>query len=350
MNIGPVTLEGRHVRLEPLSHAHHDALCEVGLDPELWRLIPYRVSTPDEMASYIRTAIEAQVSQTALPFATVERASGRVIGSTRYMNIDTANRRVEIGSTWIAPAWQRSIINTEAKYLMLRHAFETLGCIRVELKTDSLNRRSRNAILRIGAREEGMLRNHMVTWTGRIRHTVYFSILDEEWPRVKTHLESKLEAGLGSGGGGPRRVDTLTEAQVEDLHCLYQNEWWTRERTIEDVRRMLDATKILVGFADPKTDRLIAFARVLTDEVYKALVLDVIVAPAAREKGMGRALMDAVIAHPALAAVRHFELYCRPELVPFYRRWKFEPAGDNLRFMRRVSPNDASLPGGKNLE
>ena len=343
MKIGPVTLEGRHVRLEPLSHAHRQGLCEVGLDPELWRLIPYRVSTPDEMASYIRTALEAQASRTALPFATVERASGRVIGSTRYMNIDTANRRVEIGSTWIAPPWQRSPVNTEAKYLMLRHAFETLGCMRVELKTDSLNRRSRNAILRIGARQEGILRNHMATWTGRIRHTVYFSVVEEEWPRVKTHLESKLEAGLGPGGAGPRRVDTLTEAQVEDLHRLYQNEWWTRGRTMEDVRRMLDATKILVGFADPKTDRLIAFARVVTDEIYKALVLDVIVAPAARQMGLGRALMDAVIAHPALAGVRHLELYCRPDMVPFYQRWNFEPAGDDLRFMRRTLPNDGRL-------
>ena len=125
-------------------------------------------------------------------FATVERGSGRIIGSTRFMNIDRVNRRVEIGSTWIAPAWQRTAVNTEAKYLMLRHAFEVWGCMRVELKTDALNEKSRNAILRIGAKEEGTLRRHVITWTGRVRDSVYFSILDDEWPGVKAG--EKLEA------------------------------------------------------------------------------------------------------------------------------------------------------------
>jgi RimJ/RimL family protein N-acetyltransferase len=124
-------------------------------------------------------------------FATVETSSGRVIGSTRFMNIDRANRRVEIGSTWIAPPWQRTAVNTEAKYLMLRHAFEVWGCIRVELKTDALNQKSRNAILRIGAKEEGTLRRHLITHTGRVRDTVYFSILDSEWPGVKARLTRK---------------------------------------------------------------------------------------------------------------------------------------------------------------
>ena len=194
MKLEPVTLEGRNVRLEPLTAAHHAALCEVGLDSELWRLIPYRVSTGDEMRDYIGSALGAQVAGTAIPFATVERASGRVIGSTRFMNIDAANRRVEIGATWIAKPWQRTAINTEAKYLMLRHAFETLDCIRVELKTDALNQQSRQAILRIGAREEGTLRQHMVTWSGRLRDTVYFSILNSEWPGVKATLEEKFKS------------------------------------------------------------------------------------------------------------------------------------------------------------
>ena len=195
MVIQPVTLEGAHVRLEPLAEAHHAALSEVGLDPELWRWIPYRATTADEMRAYVKSALDAQAAGTALPFATVERSAGRVIGSTRYMNIDLPNRRVEIGATWIAKPWQRTAINTEAKYLMLRHAFETLGCIRVELKTDALNEKSRNAILRIGAKEEGTLRQHMVTWTGRLRDTVYFSILDSEWPRVKAALEARLTRG-----------------------------------------------------------------------------------------------------------------------------------------------------------
>lgn len=192
MNPTPVILEGRHVRLEPLAQTHHPSLCAAGLDPELWELIPYRVATPEDMAAYIQTALDQQAAGSALPFATVHAPTGQVIGSTRYMNIDRANRRVEIGATWIAAPWRRTAVNTEAKYLMLKHAFETLGCIRVELKTDSLNQRSRNAIRRIGATEEGTLRQHMITWSGRLRDSVYFSILDSEWPRVKHDLEQKL--------------------------------------------------------------------------------------------------------------------------------------------------------------
>jgi RimJ/RimL family protein N-acetyltransferase len=192
MNVVPVVLEGRHVRLEPLSQANHADLAAVGLDEELWRWIPVPVRTPEEMSAYIATALEEQARGVSLPFALIEKASGRAIGSTRYGNIDRAHHRVEIGWTWVAPPWQRTAVNTEAKYLLLRHAFETLGCIRVELKTDSLNERSRAAILRIGAREEGTFRNHMITSTGRIRHTVYFSILDSEWPAVKSGLQSRM--------------------------------------------------------------------------------------------------------------------------------------------------------------
>lgn len=192
MDIYPDTLEGAHVRLEPLSVAHLDALCEVGLDGELWRWTTMRITTPEEMRAYIEAALEEQARGVALPFATVLKSTGRAVGSTRFGNIDRQNRRLEIGWTWVAQSWQRSPVNTEAKYLMLRHAFETLDAIRVELKTDSLNERSRRAILRIGAREEGTFRNHMITWTGRFRHSVYFSIIDSEWPSVKASLETKL--------------------------------------------------------------------------------------------------------------------------------------------------------------
>jgi RimJ/RimL family protein N-acetyltransferase len=192
MNIEPLLLEGRHVRLEPLAPSHHAGLSAVGLAPEIWQWYTHPVRTPDEMANWISTALREQAAGVSLPFATVERASGTVVGSTRYLNIDRSNRRVEIGSTWIAPPWQRTAINTEAKYLMLRHAFETLGCVRVELKTDSLNDRSRRAILRLGAQEEGTLRSHMICHDGRLRHTVYYSILDSEWPMVKAGLEAKL--------------------------------------------------------------------------------------------------------------------------------------------------------------
>ena len=151
------------------------------------------------MRTYVDGALKAQQDGTALPFATVEAASGRVVGSTRFMNIDQPNRHVEIGSTWISAPWQRSAINTEAKYLMLRHAFEVLECIRVELKTDSLNQKSRTAILRIGAKEEGIFRNHMVCYGGRIRHSAWYSVIDAEWPAVKAALESKLSARKALG-------------------------------------------------------------------------------------------------------------------------------------------------------
>ena len=193
MTVEPVTLEGRHVRLEPLSKGHILGLAEVGLDQELWRWIPIPVQTPAEMAEYVETALAERDRGVSLPFAQVEKATGRVIGCTRYGNIDRMHHRVEIGWTWIAKSWQRTPVNSEAKYLLLRHAFETLGCIRVELKTDSLNDKSRAAILRIGAQQEGIFRNHMMTGTGRLRHTVYFSILDTEWPDVKRRLEEKLQ-------------------------------------------------------------------------------------------------------------------------------------------------------------
>jgi RimJ/RimL family protein N-acetyltransferase len=189
-----VTLEGRHVRLEPLSQSHHAGLTAVGLGEELWRWIPTPVRTAEEMAAYIATALEEQARGVSLPFAQIEKSSGRAIGCTRYGNIDRTHHRVEIGWTWVARDWQRTAMNTEAKYLLLRHAFESLGCMRVELKTDLLNEKSRAAILRIGAKEEGIFRNHMITASGRIRHTVYFSIIDSEWPAVKARLETKLNS------------------------------------------------------------------------------------------------------------------------------------------------------------
>lgn len=192
MNLRPVVLEGAIVRLEPLSLDHLPGLIEVGLDPGLWQWTTQVVHTPAEMESYVRGALAEQEAGRALPFATIDRASGRVAGSTRYAAIEPLHRRVEIGWTWVAPRWQRTPVNTEAKYLMLRHAFEEWGCIRVEFKTDVLNTRSRQALLRIGAKEEGILRSHMITATERIRDTVYFSVLASEWPAVRAALGAKL--------------------------------------------------------------------------------------------------------------------------------------------------------------
>jgi RimJ/RimL family protein N-acetyltransferase len=194
MIVNPITLEGRYVRLEPLAMAHLAGLAEIGLDEELWRWIPTAVRTKEEMAAYIETALKEQERGISLPFAQVEKATGRAMGSTRFGNIDRTHHRVEIGWTWVGREWHRTAVNTEAKFLLLRHAFETLGCIRVELKTDSLNEKSRAAILRIGAREEGIFRNHMITASGRIRHSAYYSIVEAEWPAVKARLETMLNS------------------------------------------------------------------------------------------------------------------------------------------------------------
>jgi RimJ/RimL family protein N-acetyltransferase len=190
-----VTLQGRVVRLEPLSLEHLPGLSAVGREEDLWKWTQGRVTTPEAMQAYIKAALNDQKAGRALPFATLDRTTGQVVGSTRFLNLDPADRRAEIGATWLGGAWQRTAFNTEAKYLMLRHAFEVWECIRVELKTDALNQRLRAAILRLGAREEGTLRNHMITESGRIRHTVYYSIIDSEWPGVKAWLEERLSAG-----------------------------------------------------------------------------------------------------------------------------------------------------------
>ena len=189
----PVTLEGRWVRLEPLAASHAEPLADVGLDPALWRWIPTPVGTRADMHRYVETALEEQQRGVSLPFAVVDRDSGRPIGSTRYGNIEPAHRRLEIGWTWLAASHQRTRANTEAKFLLLGHAFDVLGANRVELKTDALNEQSRRAILRLGAVQEGIFRKHIVCASGRVRDTVYFSILDTEWPAVRAGLQARLD-------------------------------------------------------------------------------------------------------------------------------------------------------------
>lgn len=192
MDLRPVELVGRIVRLEPLRLEHVPALAAAGCHEELWRWTPMRILTEPDMKSFVETALEWEAAGTALPFVTRSVRTGEVIGSTRFANVDVANRRVEIGWTWVTPAWQRGGANVEAKYLMLAHAFESLGCIRVEFKTDVLNQQSRRALAGIGAVEEGVLRNHMIVWNGRLRDSVYFSVLPSEWPAVRERLERKL--------------------------------------------------------------------------------------------------------------------------------------------------------------
>ena len=188
----PVVLQGQNVRLVPLAADHYADLLTIGLDPELWRWTLTTVRTAEDLRRYIEEALEEQKRGRCVPFATVARASGRAIGSTRFGNIEPAHKRIEIGWTWIGKPWQRTAINTEAKYLMMRYAFETLRFQRVELKTNVLNEKSRNAIARIGGREEGILRKHAISDQGVVRDTVYYSILADEWPAVKSRLEEMM--------------------------------------------------------------------------------------------------------------------------------------------------------------
>jgi len=190
--IEPVTLEGSRVRLVPLLLEHVQALAEVALDPALWQWTLARPTDEDGLRAWAQTAIANRDAGVELPFVTLEASSGRPIGSSRYLNIVPEHRRLEIGWTWVAPAWQRTGANREAKLLMLSHAFETLACKRVEFKTDSLNEPSLAALLGIGARFEGIFRNHMVMPDGRMRHSAYYSIVDDEWPEVRSGLERSL--------------------------------------------------------------------------------------------------------------------------------------------------------------
>jgi RimJ/RimL family protein N-acetyltransferase len=196
----PVTLEGRLVRLEPLTRGHLPALAAVGLDPDLWRWTVSRVRDEREMGVWLESALADQDAGRALPFVIVDRSTGLVIGSTRYGNISVPDGRLEIGWTWLGRSWQRTGRNAEAKLLLLAHAFDELGASRVELKTDALNAASRAAIRSLGAIEEGVLRQHTRTAAGRMRDTVYYGILAEEWPEVRARLEERLgERRAGSG-------------------------------------------------------------------------------------------------------------------------------------------------------
>lgn len=192
MLLEKVSLEGRHVRLEPLSESHRGELIEAISDGELWQLFVTLVPRIEDIDQFIENAVSAHDNGDGLAFATIDKASGRVVGSTRFMKANLANKRVEIGFTFIAKSYQKTMINTEAKLLMLTHAFEVMGLNRVEFITDYLNNASRNAILRLGAKEEGIMRNHMIMPDGRVRDSVLFSITNYDWSGVKQNLSYKL--------------------------------------------------------------------------------------------------------------------------------------------------------------
>ena len=189
----PVILTGEFVRLEPLTESHISGLAEVGCDDRIWRLMVYGlIRTEDEMRSWVGHLLEGQAAGTDLPFAVIQRASGRVAGATRYMDMHPDHRGLEIGGTWYGLEFQRTLVNTECKYLLLQYAFEVMGAIRVQFKTDVRNERSWRAIERIGAKHEGILRNHMILPDGVIRDSTYYSIIGEEWPGTKEKLERML--------------------------------------------------------------------------------------------------------------------------------------------------------------
>ena len=190
--VEPVILEGARVRLEPLTLDHVPRLAEVALDPAIWQWTLARPTSEADLRAWAEAALAGRDAGSELPFVTIDVATGRPIGSSRYMNIVLEHRRLEIGWTWVAPAWQRTGANREAKLLMLGHAFDDLGCRRVEFKTDSLNEPSRTALLGIGATFEGIFRNHMVMPDGRMRHSAYYSVIDDEWPAVRAGLERSL--------------------------------------------------------------------------------------------------------------------------------------------------------------
>lgn len=194
MKIEPVILSGRYVRLEPMQIEHFDDLVFAGRDPSLWKYMIYgNLSVPENMRAWVVDILGRQAAGTDLPFVVRNLENNRIVGATRYMDIRVAHKGLEIGGTWYDVEYQRTRVNTEAKYLLLKHAFETWGVIRAQFKADSRNERSVHAIERLGAVREGFLRNHMILENGVIRHSVYFSIIDEEWPAVKRKLEQKLD-------------------------------------------------------------------------------------------------------------------------------------------------------------
>ena len=193
MDVKPLVLTGQFVRLEPLTEDHTPGLAAVGMDESIWEYMPYgAMNNEDDIRRWVRTILDRRAEGTDLPFVVIHKASGHVAGTTRYMEIRPEHNGLEIGGTWYGAEFRRTQVNTECKYLLLRQAFEGLGCIRVQLKTDSRNERSQRAIERLGAVKEGMFRNHMILPDGYIRHSIYYSIINSEWPEVKSRLEQML--------------------------------------------------------------------------------------------------------------------------------------------------------------
>lgn len=198
MTVAPVVLEGRLVHLEPMRMEHLPALAGVAMNPEIWRLMSSQVSNEEDLRNWMETALTQAAAGMAMPWVTIDRQSGEVAGSTRFMDIHRGNRTLEIGGTWLNPRYQRSGINVEAKYLQLRHAFEEMGAVRVALKTHHENFKSQRAIQDLCAKPEGTFRNHMIMPDGSARHSMWFSIIREEWPEVKRQMEERMQRAVSA--------------------------------------------------------------------------------------------------------------------------------------------------------
>lgn len=238
MEISPIILEGQHVRLEPLSLAHEESLIAAAADGELWNSTVTIVPSEETMKAYIETALKAQSQGHELPFVIIRKSSRQVVGTTRFYEIQTNDRRVAIGYTWLAAGAQRTAVNTEAKLLLLAHAFERWRCIRVELITDVLNRQSRAAILRLGAKQEGVLRSHMIMPDGRRRDSVCFSIIESDWPEVKARLEARLAKGKSEIE--TRALPVACALTAPELQERRQTVLQKVRRAVQDVRELED--------------------------------------------------------------------------------------------------------------
>jgi RimJ/RimL family protein N-acetyltransferase len=339
--------EGRWVSLVPLDAARDVAGLHAAShgSEEKERVWTYMGYGPFPSAAAMEEWLaECAASTDPAFFTVVDAAASRPLGIVSFLALEPVARRLELGHIWYGAEHQRGRANTEAAYLMLREAFDELGCRRVEWKCDASNAASRAAAERLGFTYEGCFRQHLIV-KGRNRDTAWFSMLDGEWPAARAALERWLASGdepppslaaLRAGTtDGLVEVACLDAGQAEQLHRLYQAEWWTKGRSLVDVRRMLASANLVFGLLEPDSGRLVGFTRVLTDDVYKALVLDVIVAPDRRGEGLGERLMRRVLDHPRLAGVQDFELYCAPDMEPFYERFGFRRNAGGTLFMIR---------------
>ena len=304
MALVEVELTGSIVRLEPLRIAHAGELSKAGLHPELWRLQPRPIDTPADMQAYVAEALDDQSRGVSLPFVIVHQPTGAVIGSTRFMDVALAHRRLEIGATWITPAFQRTGANVEAKLLLFTHAFESLGVNKVVLKTETLNSRSRTAILALGATQEGIFRQHLIAENGRIRDMVYFSVLSSEWAAVKARLMARLREGPhpsraarsvndGSSGITIRRAAADDVAGITSCVCEAYIHYIERIGSqpfamLKNYAEVVRESQVHVAVDGPRVAGVIVLQ--ITDEGF--YVDNVAVRPTARGQGVGRRLLD----------------------------------------------------------